>query len=432
MAAESSPRLFGAADVRLGRQRSPQHDIGPHMVPYLRAANVKDGELDLSDVKSMNFDPSEQKTFALQPGDILVTEGSGSLGAVGASAVWSGELPGTICFQNTLVRLRPRSGVSDGRFLGWWARAAYASGQFAAIASGANIYHVSAERVKSLPAPLPPLDEQRRIADFLDAETAHIVSLEQKRREQLERLDERYGSLISEVITPGISKGEEVSLRWPWLPASIPTVRLGYIARVKSGVTVHEGRDKTPDDSEYPYLRVANVQGEEVDLSEVKSITIPKSMAARAKLRVGDVLMTEANGNPDNLGRGAVWRGEIADAVHQNHVFAIRVNERRLRPEYLSALLASTHGRRYFRFTSAQVGIATTSSSKVLDLPVPILPLGEQYVAAARCQEARTETGGAAGFLARQLALLTERREALITAAVTGQIDVTTARGVSE
>lgn len=62
--------LRAYADVVLGRQRSPQHDSGPFMTPYLRAANVKDGELDLSDVKEMKFDPIERQRFALAPGDV--------------------------------------------------------------------------------------------------------------------------------------------------------------------------------------------------------------------------------------------------------------------------------------------------------------------------------------------------------------------------
>ena len=93
--------LRALATVDLGRQRSPVHEQGPHMVPYLRAANVSDGRLNLVDVKEMNFSLREQQFFALKPGDVLVTEGSGSLQTVGASAVWRGEIPGAVCFQNT-------------------------------------------------------------------------------------------------------------------------------------------------------------------------------------------------------------------------------------------------------------------------------------------------------------------------------------------
>lgn len=171
------------------------------MVPYLRAANVKDGSLDLSDVMAMNFTPDEQRIFALRPGDVLVTEGSGSLKAVGAAAVWTGEMFGTVCFQNTLLRIRPRPGLADGKFLEWWARSTFASGEFASIATGANIYHLSAERVRSLLTRFPNLDEQRRIADHLAAETNIIDRVIATRRRQTELLAERRQALITAAVT---------------------------------------------------------------------------------------------------------------------------------------------------------------------------------------------------------------------------------------
>ncbi|WP_129848499.1 hypothetical protein [Streptomyces sp. SCA2-2] len=288
---------------------------------------------------------------------------------------------------------------------------------------------VAPEDITHLNVAVAPLAEQRRIADFLDAETARIDGLAHLRCRQIDKIDERYNTAISELTTPGISSASERNEFWPWLPATVKTGRLGYVARVQSGVTVHGARARTSSDSEFPYLRVANVQGERLDLSEVKTITIPFDMARRSTLLPGDVVMTEANGNPDNLGRGAVWNGEIPHMVHQNHVFAIRVDRSRMIPEYLAVLLAASHGRRYFRFTAAQVGIATTSSSKVLDFPVPVLSLSEQRVIVKRWGKARNEKDRTANLLTRQLGLLTERRQALITAAVTGQFDVSTASG---
>lgn len=157
-------RLAQAAEVRLGRQRAPQYEQGDHVVPYLRSANVVDGGLDLTDVKAMNFDPPEQAIFGLADGDVLMTEGSGSAETVGTSAVWRADLPGIVCFQNTLLRVRPRSGVTDGRFLAWWARHAHASGQIAAVSSGANIQHIGSDGLKDLRIHVPELEEQRRIA----------------------------------------------------------------------------------------------------------------------------------------------------------------------------------------------------------------------------------------------------------------------------
>lgn len=172
--------LRDAAEVTIGRQRSPKNVAGEHLVKYLRAANVKDGRLEIDDVLEMNFDPREQATFKLQPGDILVSEGCGSLGQLGASASWHAELPGTVCFQNTLLRLRSKNGVTTPRYLDHLARHAFRSGWWASIASGTNIFHIGLERAKRLPVPVPSLVEQERVTVLLDSisgVTAEVSSL---------------------------------------------------------------------------------------------------------------------------------------------------------------------------------------------------------------------------------------------------------------
>jgi type I restriction enzyme S subunit len=212
---ESGPRssrgatVRAMADVLLGRQRSPEQAQGPHMVRYLRAANVKDGRLDLSDVMEMNFNPVEQQTFGLQPSDVLVTEGAGSLAAVGANAVWEGDLQGTICFQNTLLRLRARPG-HDPRYLAWWARFAYESGLLASVASGANIYHLGAETARVLPAWVPSTARQVEVADRLDRDVSLLETQVNLRRRQVALLRERRQALITAAVTgelevPGVA-----------------------------------------------------------------------------------------------------------------------------------------------------------------------------------------------------------------------------------
>ncbi|GAB2464413.1 hypothetical protein GCM10027187_35490 [Streptosporangium sandarakinum] len=423
--------LRGAAEVALGRQRSPQHAEGPHMVPYLRAANVKDGQLALDDVLTMNFTPQEQRIFSLRPGDVLVTEGSGSLSSVGAAAVWSGEIEGTVCFQNTLLRLRPRPGVTDGRFLGWWARSAFGSGLFASVATGANIYHVSAERVRALPIEVPSLEKQGRIADFLDGQVTQTLQIQVMRAKQRLILNERAASLITEVLVPGVA-GD--TWPWNWLPEmqDRPVVRLGYLCRLQSGITMDSSRAMDGDVVTRPYLRVANVQAGHVDLSSLAEVTVPRKVAERSTLRTGDVLMTEG-GDLDKLGRGTVWSGEIEDCLHQNHVFALRPDLKKLDPEYLALMTQTLHGRCYFESTGVKTtNLASTNSSKILGFPVPLPSVEQQRRLVRQVEVQMAAIDNARRALDEQSRLLRERQQALITAAVTGQIDVTTARGVMD
>src|SRR4051794_34720147 len=113
------------ANVSLGRQRSPQHHTGPNMLPYLRAANITWQGIDISNVNEMNFDPSDAATFALQPGDLLLNEASGSSSEVGKPAIWRGEIA-KCCFQNTLLRVRSQGPLID--YLYWYCRDAALAG----------------------------------------------------------------------------------------------------------------------------------------------------------------------------------------------------------------------------------------------------------------------------------------------------------------
>jgi type I restriction enzyme S subunit len=202
-------RLAAYATVTLGRQRSPEQSVGPFMTRYLRAANVKDGQLDLTDVMTMNFNPTEQKVFGLADRDILVSEGAGSLEAVGAAAVWHEDLAGVVCFQNTLLRLRPRPGT-DPDYLAWWCRGAFFSGLLAAIASGANIFHLSAERMKSLRMDPPDLASQVQIARDLEAAEVRTRTAVEQLSRQLDLLAERRRALITAAVTGELEISEAV------------------------------------------------------------------------------------------------------------------------------------------------------------------------------------------------------------------------------
>ncbi|WP_307802054.1 restriction endonuclease subunit S [Actinomadura violacea] len=152
-----------------GVRRTPDRADGPYMTPYLRSANVGYGTLDLSDVLEMNYDPAERKKFCLQYGDVVVSEGSASANAVGMPAMWRDELPGPVCTQMTLLRLRAREGICIPEFVFHWSMWAYESGAFLDVAGGTNIKHISAKRAKGMAVRLPPLTRQREIAVELDA-----------------------------------------------------------------------------------------------------------------------------------------------------------------------------------------------------------------------------------------------------------------------
>lgn len=148
------------------------------MTPYLRSANVGYGELNLSDVLEMHYDASERDRFALKHGDVLVTEGSASASAVGMPAKWADELPGPVCFQMTLLRLRAIPDICLPEFLFHWSMWAYESGRFLDVAGGTNIRHISAIRSAEMEVRVPPLDRQATLVAQLGLVTKGVEAIE--------------------------------------------------------------------------------------------------------------------------------------------------------------------------------------------------------------------------------------------------------------
>lgn len=405
-------RLAQAAEIRLGRQRAPQYENGDSMVPYLRSANVVNGDLDLTDVKSMNFDLSEQAIFGLQAGDVLMTEGSGSAETVGTSAVWRSDLPGTVCFQNTLLRLRPRPGVTDGRFLAWWCRHAHASGRIAAVSSGANIQHVGSDGLKDLPILVPALCEQRRIADFLDDRVAHIDQIIAARGTQIDLMDEEARSTSDALLAP---------LQATW-------VRLGLLIR-----SVEQGWspqcDAVPaDDNEWGVLKVGAVQPGWFDPSENKRLPNGEPPRAEYEVRADDLLVTRAN-TPERVGFFTVVPAGVRDRLLLcDKIMRIRVEER-LDPQFVALVGQSRRARTELIIagTGTSGSMVNIRGDDVRSMAIPLLPIGVQSALVAAWRASIEDAASRRVQVARSIELLKEYKQSLITAAVTGELDVTTA-----
>lgn len=159
-------------------------------------------------------------------------------------------------------------------------------------------------------------------------------------------------------------------------PENWKKIPLHLLAEIRTGIA--KGKTGHKDPITLPYLRVANVQDGYLDLAEIKTIQVEKGQVERYALKSGDILMTEG-GDFDKLGRGAVWRGQLAPCLHQNHVFSVRPDTAKVEPEFLSALAGSQYGRNYFLSCAKRsTNLASINSSQLKNFPVLVPPLEEQ------------------------------------------------------
>jgi type I restriction enzyme S subunit len=210
--------------------------------------------------------------------------------------------------------------------------------------------------------PLPPLEEQRRIAAILDK----ADGVRRKRKEAIRLTEELLKSTFLEMFGDPVTnpKGWEV-------------IGLGKISQIQGGLQVTPARKELP--LEVPYLRVANVYRDKLLLDEIKNIRVTSSELERINMKAGDILIVEGHGNKEEIGRSSVWDGSIENCVHQNHLIRVRLDPNKAEPIYISAYLNSAGGRcQLTKFGKTTSGLNTISTSNVKATKVLCPPIEMQ------------------------------------------------------
>ena len=198
--------------------------------------------------------------------------------------------------------------------------------------------------------PLPPLDEQRRIAAILD-EAKKLSSSQAAKLACLRELLDARSSRIAEEANA--------------------VKRLDELCDVQGGISLGGARKSYPESA--PYLRVANVFRNAIDLREVKNVPVREGELEKYSLLSGDILVVEAHGNRFEVGRGAVLTESLEDHVYQNHLFRVRPNKG-IDSEILVQLWNSPRVRKQIlSIVSTTSGLNTTSISKIRSIQVLIL-----------------------------------------------------------
>jgi len=293
------------------------------------------------------------------------------------------------------------------------------------LARGATMQRISRGLLGNIRIVVPGSNEQVKIANFLDHETARIDTLIEEQQSLIKLLQEKRQAVISHAVTKGLNPNaamKDSGVKWLGdVPEHWLVRRLKHVADLQSGIP--KGKDLTGKTTiEVPMLRVANVQDGYLKLGEVHKIKIEPEQLERYQLQRGDVLMNEG-GDSDKLGRGAVWSGEVEPCIHQNHVFAIR--PKTIEPEWLELLTGSSYAKfHFFRVSKQSTNLASISSSNIKETPLVVPPIEERTAIMNYLTNRMAKYDSLKTECHQQVKFLNERRTALISAAVTGKIDV--------
>lgn len=292
-----------------------------------------------------------------------------------------------------------------------------------AMSGAVGQQRVPAQYLKSHPLPLPPLSEQRKIVVKTESLTNKIMRARAELT-QIPALVATYRSAVLKLafsgkLTADLRKTNKVGKTG--LPYSWNVRLLGDIGEIQSGIQVGKRRNSDIKLVEVPYLRVANVQRGWLSLDELKSILVTPEEKKRLLLQNGDILMNEG-GDRDKLGRGWVWGGQVAECIHQNHVFRIRLYNDILPPEFVS-LFANERGQQYFFDQGTQTtNLASISKRKVAVLPLPVPPLDEAREIVSRIETAFTWIDRVSSDHASASRLLPKLEDAILAKAFRGEL----------
>ncbi|MGB0723241.1 MAG: type I restriction endonuclease subunit S [Gammaproteobacteria bacterium] len=351
-------------------------------------------------------------------GDFVINSRSDRKGSSGLST-----LEGSVSLISTV--LEPR-GI-DARYVHHLLRSYPFQEEFYRWGKGivADLWSTNYSEMKNIMIPLPSGYEQTAIANFLDRETARIDRLIERQERLIALLKEKRQAVISRAVTRGLDPTvpmKDSGVEWLGeVPGHWDVPRLKFRSVLQTGVA--KGKNISPEEAvSVPYLRVANVQDGYLDLTDVAEIEIHRDDLLRYSLRQGDVLMNEG-GDFDKLGRGSLWNDEVSPCIHQNHVFAIRPTL--IEPEWITTVTQAAYSKFYFILHSKQsTNLASISSSNIKNVPIVVPPPDERQNILEYLATQSTKIDSLLLNATDAIELLQERRTALISAAVTGKIDV--------
>ncbi|OFV95501.1 MAG: hypothetical protein A3H28_15845 [Acidobacteria bacterium RIFCSPLOWO2_02_FULL_61_28] len=361
-----------------------------------------DGEIELRDADAA--DSFKGRLFFADPGDVIYSKIDVRNGAIGIIA----KDLGRVCVSSEYPVYAVDSNTADAHYIKLVFRTDVFRRKINSMISGASgRKRVQPSDLESVEIPLPPVPVQRTIVALWEAERKAAAGTQAK-IEELERniearfladlglkaptkarLPKAFGVWWKNLVRWSVTFNQLASVAADISGGKYPLTTLGHVGTVSYGI--QKSPANRPGQHPRPYLRVANVQRGELDLREIKYIDVPDSELPSLLLEPGDLVVCEGN-SADLVGRPAIWRGEIPDCVHQNHILKVRVDRVQAMSGYLLEYMNSAPARNHFRARAKfTTNLASINSNDLRELPLPLPPLETQRKIVERIANRRAE-----------------------------------------
>ena len=309
---------------------------------------------------------------SVQKGDVLLCKINPRINRVWKVSQYTGN---ALLASSEWIIIRNSKIVSD--YLMYCFRAPYFREYMLSNVSGVggSLMRAQPKYVKTYPVPLPPLPEQQRIVDRIESLFAKLDEAKQKAQGALDSFETRKAAILHKAFTGELTaqwrKEHGVGME------SWETHELVECFEIVSGIQKTPAR--SPKDNPIPYLAVANVYRDKIDLSDIRYFEVTPEEIEKLKLQDKDILIVEGNGSGNEIGRCAMWHNELPLCIHQNHIIRMRNKTADVLPEYVLYYLNSQAGRSVMQERAkTTAGLYNLSAGKVKTIPLAFASLDEQ------------------------------------------------------
>jgi restriction endonuclease S subunit len=304
-------------------------------------------------------------------------------------------------------------------------RAAVYHPEYRRLSEGIRLgqWDLSYDDWKNIRIPIPPIDEQRAIAEYLDKTTVKIDGLIAAQEHLIELLAEKRKALISHVVTKGLNpkaKLKDSGISWlGMIPAHWEAKRLKYTIKGRLKYGANESAEI--DDPGLPrYVRITDID-DKGKLRQETFRSLPIEIAKDYFLEDGDVLFARSGATS---GKTFLYRLEWGTCAYAGYLIRARLDKTRIDPQFLRHFTDSAPYWQWLESSLIQATIQNVSAEKYADLVLPMPPIEEQRTIAEYLDEATAKLDTLAAKAEEAIALMKERRSALISAVVTGKVKV--------
>lgn len=396
-------------------------DVG---VRVIRLQNIKSAGFEGADAAFVDADYYGQELgdHDVVGGDLLVAGLGDDRNLVGRACVAPDDIaPAMVkadCFRFRLDATRADPAFISAQLS---AGAAYDAGT---LSTGSTRSRIPLSIMASRAVALPPMQEQKAIVTFLNRETAKIDDLVAEQQRLIELLTEKRQAVISHAVTKGFDPATPMKHSGvEWLgdvPAHWDVAPIGSRYAVQLGRMLNE--ERANGDNMRPYLRVFDVQWRSINTTDLPLMDFPPEAKSRYRLQPGDLIVNEGG---SYVGRSAIWRGDIDECYYQKALHRLRPHDaQRDASPFLLHVMEMATRMGVFVAGGNQTTINHLTAEQLRRYRFAFPPTAEQTLIAEQLDLELGRFEDLVGHADAAIALLQERRAALISAAVTGKIDV--------